>query len=448
MRTANELRELINGLMTKLSAVDTKATNERRDLTAAELTFKSDVMDEVEALKAELEIVERQDALRASLDQSNPPATVIPGNDSGSVIATHIESASQARNLTRGPFGSLGEQLVAVRSAAGDGTIDPRLHEVRAASGLSESIPSDGGFLVQQDFTAQLLNDVFQTGMLASRCRRISISSNSNSLKINGVDETSRTAGNRWGGIRGYWADEAEEKTGSKPKFRKIELNLNKLIGLCYATDELLDDASALEGVIRQGFASEFGFLVDDSIVNGTGAGMPLGILNAGCTVSVAKETGQAAATILFENIVKMWSRLFAASRPSSVWYINQDTEPQLFAMNMAVGTGGVPVYMPAGGISGQPYSTLFGRPVIAIEQCATLGTVGDVILSDLSNGYILAEKGGVATDVSIHVRFVYDETAYRFVMRIDGQPVRASALTPYKGSNTQSHFITLATRS
>ncbi len=105
---------------------------------------------------------------------------------------------------------------------------------------------------------------------------------------------------------------------------------------------------------------------------------------------------------------------------------------------------------MPAGGLSGQPYGTLFGRPVLAIEQAATLGTQGDIVFADLTNGYILAEKGGIQQDMSVHVQFVYDESVFRFVLRVDGQPVRAAALTPYKGgaSYTQSHFVALDTRS
>jgi HK97 family phage major capsid protein len=292
------------------------------------------------------------------------------------------------------------------------------------------------------------LQDTFETGILAKKCRRQQISGASNSMKINGVDETSRVS-TRFGGIVGYWADEAEEKTKSKPKFRKIELNLHKLIGLCYATDELLADAVALESFIRAAFPSEFGFLVDDGIINGTGAGQPLGILNSGCLVSQAAETGQRAATIVAENVEKMWSRMFARSLPSSEWYINQMCYPQLFQMAHSIGTGGIPVFLPPGGISTAPYGALFGRPVTPIEQCAALGTVGDIIFADM-NGYILGEKGGIQSDVSIHVRFIYDESVFRFVLRIDGQPVRASALTPYKGGSTatQSHFIALATRS
>jgi HK97 family phage major capsid protein len=208
-------------------------------------------------------------------------------------------------------------------------------------------------------------------------------------------------------------------------------------------------DVGALEGVIKEGFIGEFGFLLDDAIINGTGAGQPLGILNAGCLVSVAKESGQTAATVVAENVIKMYSRLFASSRANAVWLINQAVEPQLFQMSLAVGTAGVPVYMPAGGLSAQPYGTLFGRPVLPVEQCAALGTVGDILFADLTGGYVLAEKNGVQAASSIHVRFNYDEQVFRFVLRVDGQPVRATALTPYKGGSgaTQSHFVALATR-
>jgi HK97 family phage major capsid protein len=103
---------------------------------------------------------------------------------------------------------------------------------------------------------------------------------------------------------------------------------------------------------------------------------------------------------------------------------------------------------MPPGGLSDAPYGRLMGLPAIAIEQAATLGDVGDIILANFKDGYILAEKGGIKADVSIHVAFLQDESIFRFVLRLDGQPLRASALTPYKGgTSTQSHFVVLEAR-
>jgi len=433
MKTIGQYKEDVKNLMKKSTDIDAKATAENRELAEAELALKNEILDTVEDLNKIVSTLERQDRINTSLSAT-----------AGAVTVQRNTTARTAEDKER--FGSFGQQMAAVMNASRPGgQIDPRLYNA-AASGLSETVPSDGGFLVQQDFAAEILQETFATGILASKCRRIPISGNSNSLKINGIDETSR-ASTRYGGIVGYWEDEADLKTKSKPKFRKIELNLKKLIGLCYATDELLQDASALEGVIRQGFISEFGFLLDDAIINGTGAGQPLGILNSGCLVPVTKEVGQKADTVVTENVIKMYSRMFPTSLARAEWYINANIIPQLFTMSLSIGTGGIPVFMPAGGISGQPYNTLFGRPVIAIEQAATLGDAGDIIFADLAGGYILAEKGGIQSDMSIHVRFIYDESVFRFVLRVDGQPVRAAALTPYKGSDTLSHFVVTAAR-
>lgn len=349
-------------------------------------------------------------------------------------------------------FGSFGEFLRCVAQAGSPNPrIDPRLlpqqqRPMGAASGASEGIDADGGFLVQTDMATTIMQRTYEAGVLSSRVTKLPLSGSANSISIPAVDETSRANGSRYGGVQVYWADEAATVTASKPKIRRARLELHKIMGLCYATDELIQDASALEALIMKAFPEEFAFKVDDAILNGTGSGQPLGILNAGSLVTVSKETGQAAASVVFNNITKMWARLYAKSRPRSAWFINQDIEPALQTMSLAVGTGGVPVYLPANGLAGSPYGTLMGRPVIPIEQCQTLGTVGDIVLADLGE-YLMIDKGGVRADSSIHVRFIYDEMTYRFTYRCDGQPWWSAALTPKNGSNTQSPFVALATR-
>lgn len=338
-------------------------------------------------------------------------------------------------------FSSFGEQLMATyRAAMPGGKVDERL-TTRAASGLNESTPSDGGFLVQQDFVTELLKRTYETGILASKVKKIPISTNANGMKINAIDEDSRANGSRWGGVQTYWEGEADELTASKPKFRQMELSLKKLTGLCYATDELLQDAAALEAVIRQAFAEEFGFKIDDAILSGSGEGEPLGILNSGAIVTVAKEASQTD-IITVENLIKMWNRLWSRSRANAVWYINQELEPYLYTLKI----GDKPVYIPAGGLSEKPYGTLFGRPVVPIEQCSAAGEVGDIILADIGQ-YLLIDKGGVKSASSIHVRFLYDENVFRFIYRVDGKPIWTKPLTPYKGSATVSPFVTLAKR-
>lgn len=346
------------------------------------------------------------------------------------------------------PFKSFGEQLQAVMGVATRNVTEEQVNKLEAvkATGMNEGVSSEGGFLVQTDYSAELLKPIYELGEIASRVDKTPVSANSNGMKFNAVDESSRATGSRYGAVQAYWLNEGGTKTPSELKFRQIKLELKKLIGLCYATDELLQDAVALESVVREGFANEFTFMVEDAAYNGDGVGKPLGVMNSGCLVSVAKESGQAADTILAENIFKMWSRMAAPFRKDAVWHINQDLEPQLFSMYLAVGTGGVPVYLPANGLSGSPYGTLMGRPVVPVEYAATLGDKGDIMLANWK-AYKMIDKGGMQSASSIHVNFTTDETAFRFVYRCDGQPKWASDLTPFKGSNTVSPFVTLDAR-
>jgi HK97 family phage major capsid protein len=412
LRLQEEVRELID----------------KEDRSVDECAKLDGLLDDLDACKRDISTEERARALGVR------DTAVPPDEDPGSEPEKRFET--------------FGEQLQAVvRAGMPGGTMDDRLIEERAASGLSEAVPSDGGFLVQADFSAELYKDAYETGVLPNRCRKVPISAPSNKLVMNAVDESSRATGSRLGGVQVYRANEADTVTAKKPKFRQIELSLEKLMGICYLTDEVLEDVTALEAVCREAFAEEFGFRLDDEIVRGTGAGQMLGILNAACLVSVSKETGQAAATILAENIEKMYSRVPARSLARCEWYINQECWLQLFGLYHAVGTGGIPVFIPGGTLANAPFGSLLGRPIKPIEQCEALGTVGDIIFADFKQ-YLLIEKGGLQTANSIHVRFLYGENTLRFTMRNNGQPLPKSAVTPYKGSATISPFVALATRS
>jgi len=437
-----KIQEQIRALTSEWDGIKAKAKEEERVMTDEEFTRAEEIGSELTKLRSQLETVEALEAQEKHFAEPvNPPVKPEPDGDKRE--KTEVGDDRKAKQ----PFETFGEQMqsVAMASISQGREIDPRLLELRA-TGASESVPSEGGFLVQQDFSDELLKMAFDTGVLAPRTRRIPISGPSNSLKFNAIDETSRADGSRWGGIQAFWTDEAADATAKKPKFRQVTMSLQKLTGLAYATEELLEDSSALGSILQQGFSEEFAFKIDDAIINGDGAGKPLGVLNSGYLVSVAKETGQAANTIESDNVIKMWARMFGRLRANAVWLINQDIEPQLHTLSIAVGTAGVPLYQPANGLSDSPFSTLYGKPVIPIEHCATLGTKGDIIFANFSD-YIMIEKGGIKADRSIHVKFVAGETAFRFVLRVDGQPAHDVPITPFKGTNTLSAFVSLDTR-
>ena len=429
MGEVQTIKREARGLLTKTMAED------RRQ---AQLDVKQEQVEAAESRLTELAHLEAQWELFKEEDLGAAPART--GSDEPNFSGGNLPT----------PFRSFGDQLAAVAAYTQDPRTShpgaPGLHQIQAALGASEGISSDGGWLVQTDFTTELLRLVHETGKLTGLTDRKPISANSNGMKINAVDETSRVDGSRWGGVQAFWAAEAATITASKPKYRQMELNLQKLTGLYYATDELLMDTVALGAFAGEAFAEEFGFKLDDALIRGAGGGMPLGILGHAGTIDVAKETNQVAKTIVAENVENMWSRAWARGLMNSEWFINQDVWPQLFQLSHAIGTGGVPMFMLPGGLVNAPFGSLMGRPVTPIEQCETLGTSGDIILADWSQ-YLMIEKGGIEAASSIHVQFLTDELTFRFILRADGQPKRNAALTPYRGTNTQSPFVTLATR-
>lgn len=361
----------------------------------------------------------------------------------------------------RGIQQSFGAFLQAVASASRGGAIDPRLNQdprtglipQAAVSGLSGSVGSEGGFLVRTDFSAALLARAMEDSVLAQRCTTIDIGEGSDGIELPYVDESSRANGSRWGGVQVFRRAEADTVTAAKPKFGLLEIRLEDLMGICYSTDRAMRDAVSLGQIIQTAFASEFSFRVDDEIIRGTGAGQCTGLLASPALVTQTKEGSQVAATFVAENAIKMRSRLRARNRAKSAWFYNQELDQQLPQMNIKIknvaGTenvGGFGVYMPAGGLSGQPNDTLLGRPMFPIEQAEALGTKGDIFLADLSE-YLLIRKGALETAESIHVRFLFGENTFRFTYRINGAPAWKTALTPYKGSATQSPFITIETR-
>jgi HK97 family phage major capsid protein len=337
---------------------------------------------------------------------------------------------------------SLGEILQGCAAMAGvSGLSIPK--RMQAASGMSVGVPSDGGFLVAQEYTTRLLNKAIGRSQLINLCDNIPVGEGADGIEAPYVAETSRANGSRWGGVRVYRRAEAATVTATKPALGLFQLRLEDLMGIAYATERLLRDASALEAIFTRAFASEFAFKVDDELIRGTGAGEFLGVLNSPALISVAKEPGQAAKTITTRNISDMWSRMPAPLRGEAVWLYNQDCEPQLDELSIPVGTAALEPRFVAYGPDG--VMRIKGRPAIAIEQCETLGTVGDILLVNL--GEVALIQKGMESAQSIHLLFLYNERAFRWVYPINAKPKWETYVTPFKGSNTLSPFVALATR-
>lgn len=338
-------------------------------------------------------------------------------------------------------FNSLGEQLQAVYNVK-YGKVDNRL--VKASNeikGGNEGIGADGGFVVQEDFAGTMLDTAANTGDILQRVDRYTVSASSNMAKWVMIDENDITE-TVFGGVQTYWTSEGATVAASKPQFREMRLELEKVMGLAYVTEELLQDASFMGGFYERAFSVAINRLLESSIIGGDGAGKPLGILNSPALVTVAKETSQAAGSVMAENFLKMWTSCLFQNRANTVWLIHPDLESSLPTMAL----NGEPIWMPEGGISGSMYQTILGRPVIFNDQCSETGAKGDVILADLSQ-YMLLTKGQTKQDWSMHVEFLSDQMCFRVVLRVNGAPKINRPITLKNSNNDRSPFVTLAAR-
>jgi HK97 family phage major capsid protein len=352
-----------------------------------------------------------------------------------------VAASAPAHVRTEAQHIALGRFALAVRAQAMGQAADPRLFA--AATGAGTQVDSNLGFAVPQEVAPGIEREMFEGGEILSRVDARTVSGNA--IAYNVIDQTSRADGSRQGGVLGYWVDEGEAPTVSNTKLARIEMKLRKVGAFGVMTDELIADAAALGGELQRAFADELIFQVENKVYRGNGANAPQGFLNAPCLVSVTKETGQAAATIVNNNLVKMWARMPARSKRNAVWFVNVDCGPQLHVLSESLGTGGIAARFVGYGPDGT--MTIFGRPVIEVEYAESIGTVGDIALCDMSR-YRLIRKGGVEQASSMHVYFAQGEQAFRAFYRVDGQAVPRAALTPFKGSNTLSPFVVLATRS
>jgi HK97 family phage major capsid protein len=312
---------------------------------------------------------------------------------------------------------------------------------IKTAGHLEIGEDSQGGFLVPEVYRAQLYELALENSVVRANGATV-IPMTSDSVKIPYVNDTSH-ATTVFGGIRAYWTAEAEQKTPSKPTFGQMELTPHKLAGMTYASNELIDDSMIpIASLITRQFGSAWGYFEDDAFLTGTGAGQPLGIQNCGCVINVLRNTAN---RVMIEDLAEMWMHLLPTSQRNAIWVINPTVMPELLELgsgNAADASGKQLVYTE--NVKDGIIWRIWGRPVIISEKMQALGTQGDIGLYDMRY-YLIGDRQSITIDTSEHIRFDYDETAWRFVLRVAGQCWPASAQTLRRGGITQSPFVQLS---
>lgn len=431
-----EMRDRALACVNEAQGIQDKAAG--RALSADELSQIKAKLDEADKLNAEAKALEDAESVTARLAaaKAQPAGRAVRPEPvtAPAVQASRIDGGADHR--ADRPWESFGHMAQAVRDVYLGRGMDVRLNA--AVVPATESVGSEGGFLVPPDTRTQIVQKVFAEDSLAGQVDSLAIGSNSIELP---VDTTTQ-----WGtrGIQVYWEGEGAALKDSKWDFDRFQARASKISAFVATTDELLEDTTALSGYLSTKVPEKIDYKLTDAILNGSGVGQPLGMLKSAFKVAVPKENAQVADTIVKANIDKMWSTMYAPFRKRGIWIINQDCEPQLDAM--VVTSNGFPAYLPPGGLSSAPYATLKGRPVLVTEAASALGDEGDILFVDPMT-YCLVTRGGLRSDVSIHFLFDTDRTAFRFVMRVGGQPWFKDPIDRAKGANKLSGVVSLAAR-
>jgi HK97 family phage major capsid protein len=466
-----ELRTRLVELNEEANALIATAKAEKRELSVEETNRLDQLLGNIDLTEANIErlekLAEKNERLAAGRGRKTQPdqPAQLAEDDHGDVQVAR-PATRQPTTLTiggdriqhvpskNGGFKNFGDFALSVVHACNKASprIDPRLERLAAFStGGTEGVGEDGGFAVPPDFRTAIMEKVLAEDSLLTRCDQHTTPSNSFTMV---VDDT--TPWQTSGGIQAVWLGETGSYTQSKPKIKDEKVKLHKIGALVPISEELAEDAPAIDAYLRRKAPAKIAFKINEAIIAGDGNAKPLGILNAPCTVSVAKESSQLAATIVGANINKMWNRLYGPNRANAVWLINQDVEPELDNLTLpgrdntgAVATGwGAHVYLPPNGLSQSPFGTLKGRPVIPTQACKTLGAKGDIILADLTQFMALLKSGeNPRTETSMHLWFDQDVLAFKFTLRVGGQPWWPTSITALNGSNTYSCFVTLDER-
>jgi len=402
--------------------------------------------EEVDKVTAQMEGINTNiQSLEKLMDASRKNA--VPENHPDDSIL-HDKGGEPIKGEKKGlkVFDSLGEQLQAIYKQTKGLAQDKRLMQVNDdVLGTSTITGPDGGFALQTDFAGTILESAVQKSPLLNRLDRYVVSNPSNSARWLRGDETD-VSESVFGGIMMYWAAEGASVKASKPQFNEVKMDLEKMMGIAYCTDEMLQDVAFMSGFFGNAFSLASDRLLAGSVISGDGVGKPLGYLKSGALISVDKETDQVAKTFVGDNAIKMQARSMPRNRDRLVWVMHPDVEEQLPYLHIESGNAAKFLWNPEGGLGNFDTQRVLNKPVLFDDNCSAVGSLGDVTLIDPLQ-YILLVKGTAKQDWSIHVEFLTDQQCFRMVMRCNGAPKINKPLKIKNSTKLRSPFIGLAAR-
>ena len=321
------------------------------------------------------------------------------------VMATELEVKDQKIEVKDNiaPIATVGEwmQAVSKKDVA-------KLEMAQKASGMSEGVNADGGYLLTPQITSQIFGATIPGSIIYPKCQKLPLQSSSIKLPIwnnTGVSSTSAP--------RGFpVTPDGTQKTSTKPVLTQKTVSLVTWSFLVYATEELLEDAPAFGTWITNKCREKAGWDFDYLALYGVAATNGFeGILTAAANAYRAAAT--VAATITKTSVVNLMKGVLPQYNAAAEWYMS----PNTWASAMDVLSTATLVTPSYGLVMSVDGSTLMGKKINIMNQMANLNSNGDILYGDFGQ-YLVAEKSGMHLAISRDFKFDTDEVAYRITVR------------------------------
>lgn len=257
--------------------------------------------------------------------------------------------------------------------------------EVRTKANLSEGTTTAGGYLVPEEFKAEILRLAPTYGVIRREARMIPMAYDIINIPAAGTTDQSA-----------IWTNEAAQIKQTNPTFRQVTLTINKLAAIPKVTNELLADANVevvqyLAEIIAEAFAKE----EDNQAFNGSGSPF-VGVLQATGSPARAHAGGTAAQSLSYQDLINATGDLYDTALNGAKFYFNRS---MLAHIRGLITTAGAPIF---GAVSNEVAGfPLVGVEMLPIKTNAAAASTAYAIFGNLRKGVMMGERGTISIKLS-----------------------------------------------
>lgn len=446
MPDLKELNEKIEAVETDAKALIAKIEAAPDSAAADQLKadFKS-LTDSIAPLLADRDAAAKQ----AEFDGMKAQVTTL-GKTIEEMRSLNVDAGAKSQLPSDSPYVDSENSIYRDLAAqAHDAKAQERLNDHKA---MTEGTNSAGGYLVQTVINPDLI--ALRVADTAVRLLTPSLAVNTNQMTF--VQQT--------GGLTAGWTAELATKPSADMTFAEFNVGIYTIAGLSYVSNQLLQDAGnqgfgpavGIDTLITQELQRRVKIVEEIAVINGSGVGQPLGLLQTtglNTAINPGSNAYSAIPNAIVDAITSVQQNFFG--NPNAIvmhprtWgglmKLQETASPTTYIIGPPGGYGRRPSDpLPGNAIPGTEAGTLNGYPVFLSANIpitlsggsGTGGTESAILVGDFSQALFL-DRQGFTVDVSQHVGFTTNQTVFRGESRVGYTAARyPKAFTLIKGAN------------